>query len=81
MASTLDPSTREFLNISRCHLLSSAGSMAANEHLPDGSACISVPWVSDEEAESTVHAQAAPWQRLMTSQPQSASSQGISWCR
>lgn len=71
MASTLNQSTREFLNISRRHLLAGAVEMAADEPTGSRSDCIRVPFTADEVAmiNARPQAQAADLSPRMFSKP------------
>lgn len=69
MASTLNQSTREFLNISRRHLLAGAVEMAADEPMGSRSDCIRVPFTADEAAMINARPQAADLSPRMFSKP------------
>lgn len=69
MASTLNQSTREFLNISRRHLLAGAVEMAADEPAGNRSDCIRVPFTPDEAAMTNARPQAADLSLRMFSKP------------
>lgn len=69
MASTLNQSTREFLNISRRHLLAGAVEMAADDPAGSRSDCIRVPFTPDEAAMTNARPQAADLSLRMFSKP------------